>query len=160
MNWNDIFSVFFLGNILLDDFYPGSNVLKLNASTGEFESSVCCNAWKLHCQWSTIAFICMWLDIYPSHEKKALGWLGHIGDCTTQLYRDDYNKPFLSLRTLLFDVPTSNHLNSKKTHVQWWGWLVLLPISSILNSGHGPSLSMESMFVGTSQDETGEDNEE
>jgi len=27
------------------------------------------------------------------------------------------------------------------------------------DSGHGPSLSMESMFVGTSQDETGEDNE-
>ena len=27
-----------------------------------------------------------------SHEKRAPGWLGYIGDYTTQLYRD-YNKP-------------------------------------------------------------------
>ena len=27
-----------------------------------------------------------------SHEKRAPGWLGDIGDYTTQLYRD-YNKP-------------------------------------------------------------------
>ncbi len=28
-----------------------------------------------------------------SNEKRAPGWLGYIGDDTTQLYRD-YNKPF------------------------------------------------------------------
>ena len=27
-----------------------------------------------------------------SHEKRAPGWLGYIGDYTTQLY-GDYNKP-------------------------------------------------------------------
>ena len=27
-----------------------------------------------------------------SNEKRAPGWLGYVGDSTTQLYRD-YNKP-------------------------------------------------------------------
>ena len=31
------------------------------------------------------------LEIYLSNEKN-LGWLGYVGDYTTQLYRD-YNKP-------------------------------------------------------------------
>ena len=30
-------------------------------------------------------------DIHMSHEKNP-GWLGYIGDYTTQIYRD-YNKP-------------------------------------------------------------------
>ena len=32
------------------------------------------------------------LDRDLSHEKRAPGWLGYIGDYTTQLYWD-YNKP-------------------------------------------------------------------
>ena len=31
-------------------------------------------------------------ETYLSNEKRAPGWLGYIGDDTTQLYRD-YNKP-------------------------------------------------------------------
>ena len=30
--------------------------------------------------------------IHVNHEKRAPGWLGYIGDYTTQLFRD-YNKP-------------------------------------------------------------------
>ena len=32
------------------------------------------------------------IQTQKSNEKRAPGWLGYIGDYTTQLYRD-YNKP-------------------------------------------------------------------
>lgn len=119
-------------------------------------------------------------EVFGIHSRPMVNWamLGYIGDYTSQLYRD-YDIPFI-IRT--------NVLVNLFCHFELYFSMFLLQIISIhkftcsmvgmvgsvthiehpqhhhnnpftADSGHGPSLSMESMFVGTSQDETGEDNE-
>ena len=134
----------------LDVWNPKKQWDKLPTSTGAGvqPSTVSCRSLFVHHSWNApfashqvtthnqgcgskltllVCYFCSFLPVQHQMSEKNPGWLGYIGDYTTQLYRD-YNKGVLVcafkdvfLFWGVFRLSTSNHCNSTGRNRPWKG---------------------------------------